>query len=143
MATTTFNADSTTLVLNGTAILDFASGDILELAPVNPVTSHVNGSGGSVAISKRSDGGVHDLTIRVLQASDADIFLNTEQEQEAPTVFSGSIKENFVKDGSDGVDTFIMENGSFTDRPTITKNDQEGNKMVEYKIRFRNVTRAI
>ena len=143
MALITFNADSTSLILNGTAILDFASGDILELAPVNPVTSHVNGSGGSVAISKRSDGGVHDLTIRVLQGSDSDIFLNTSQEQEDVVVFNGSIKENFVKDSSDGVDTSLLENGSFTDRPTVTKNDLEGNKMMEYKIRFRNVSRAI
>jgi hypothetical protein len=143
MAVINFNADSTSLILNGTGILDFASGDVLELAPVNPVTSHVNGSGGGVAISKRSDGGVHDLTIRVLQATDADIFLNTSQEQETPVIFSGSIKENFVKDGNDGVDSFLLENGSFTDRPTITKNDLEGNKLVEYKIRFRNCVRAI
>lgn len=143
MPTISFNADSTTLVLNGTAILDFASGDILELAPVNPVSSHVNGSGGSVAISKRSDGGVHVLTARVLQGSDSDVFLNTSQEQEDIVVFNGSIKENFVKDGVDGVDSFLLENGSFTDRPTHTKNDLEGNKMVEYKIQFRNASRSV
>lgn len=143
MPVISFNADSTTLVLNGTAITDTAAGDIMELAPVNPLTSQVNGSGGSVSISKRSDGGVHVLKVRVLQASDSDIFLNTAQEQDAPVIFDGSIKENFVKDGADGVDSFILESGSITDRPTHTKNDLEGNKMIEYTIQFRNASRAI
>lgn len=143
MPVITFAADSTTLILNGRAVEDFASGDILELSPVNPVTTHVNGSGGSVAISKRSDGGVHILKHRVLQASDSDIAMNTALNQDSPVIFNGSIKENFVKDGADGVDSFILENGSITDRPVVTKNDLEGNKMVEYTIQFRNATRAI
>ena len=143
MPNITFNADSTSLILNGFAYADFASGDIVELAPVNPVTAQTNGTGGSVAISKRSDGGVHILKARFLIASDSDIQLNTAQEQETPVVFNGSLKENFVKDGVDGVETYILENGSLTDRNTATKNDQEGNKMVEYTIQFRNATRAI
>ena len=143
MAVISFVADATTLILNGTAIPDFADGDILVLAPVNPVTAHINGAQGGVSISKRSDGGVHDLTIRVLQGSDSDIFLNTAQEQEVPVIFDGSIKENFVKDSIDGVDSYLLENGSFTDRPTATKNNLEGGKILEYKIRFRNASRAI
>jgi hypothetical protein len=143
MPVITFNADSTTLVLNGSAITDFADGDILTLAPVNPITAHINGAGGAVSISKRSDGAVHDLTVRVLQASDSDIFLNNAQEQNAIVVFNGSIKENFVKQGSDGVDSYILENGSFTDRPTATKNNLDGGKILEYKIRFRTVSRSI
>lgn len=143
MATITFLANSTTLVLNGTAIPDFADGDILTLAPVNPVTSHINGAEGGVSISKRSDGGVHDLTVRVMQGSDSDVFLNNALEQETPVIFNGSMKENFVKDGSDGVDSYIMENGSFTDRPTMIKNNLDGGKILEYTIRFRNAVRSI
>lgn len=143
MAVISFNADSTTLVLNGTPIADFVAGDILELAPVNPLSGRVNGSGGSLAVGKRSDAGVHDLTIRVLQASDSDIFLSNAKEQESLVLFDGSMKENFVKDGADGVDSFILEAGTFTDQPTHTKNDIEGNRLIEYKIQFRNATRAV
>ena len=136
-------SDSTTLVLNGTAITDFMDGDTLELTPVNPVTEHINGSGGSVSINKRSDGGVHDLTVRVLKFSDSDIFLSNQLEQEAPVIFDGSMKENFVKDGSDGVESWLLESGSFIDRPTTIKNNQTGNSLMEYKIKFRNCSRSI
>ena len=136
-------ADSTTLVLNGRAISDFQDGDILELTPVNPLTEHVNGSGGSVSINKRSDGGVHDLTIRVLKFSDSDIFLNNQINQDVPVVINGSMKENFVKDGIDGAESWLLESGSITDRPTTMKNNQAGNSLMEYKIKFRNCSRAL
>jgi hypothetical protein len=143
MAVITFAADSTTLVLNGYAFNSFVSGDILELAPVNDLTSHVNSSAGGVNIQKRSDGDVHDLTIRVQRYSDDDTFLNSEMNQEQPTLFSGSLKENFVKDGADGVESWLMENGSLTTRPTATKNDQDGNALMEYVIRFRSASRSL
>ena len=50
MAVITLAADSTTLVLNGYAFSSFVAGDILELAPVNELTSHVNSSAGGVNI---------------------------------------------------------------------------------------------
>ena len=67
--TISLNAESTTLVLNGFAITDFASGDRLELNPVNPLTSQVNAANGNVTINKRVDGGVHDLVVRVQRFS--------------------------------------------------------------------------
>ena len=138
-----YNADSTSLILNGNSIIDFIEGDYVELAPVNPLTSQTNGANGAVNINKRVDAGVHDLTIRVTKNSDSDIFLNNELNKEDVVVFNGSLKENFVKDGSAGVDSWQLENGSFTDRPTLLKNNQEGNNSVEYKIRFRNCVRNV
>jgi len=143
MGVITFNADATSLTLNGTGIVDFIEGDILELAPVNPLTTHQNGSDGAVNITKRVDGGVHDLTVRVTKYSDADIFLNARLNESSLVVFNGSLKENFNKDGSDGMESWLLENGSFTDRPKSTKNNQAGNSTMEYKIRFRDCTRNI
>jgi hypothetical protein len=143
MAVITLAADSTTLVLNGFAFTSFVSGDILELAPVNDLTSRVNSSSGGVNIQGRSDGGVHDLTIRVQRYSDDDIFLNSAINQAVPVVFDGSLKENFVKDGTDGVESWILENGSITTRPSAPKNDQDGNALMEYVLQFRIATRNI
>lgn len=143
MPVITMQADSTTLILNGTAIADFLEGDTLELAPVNPATEHVNGSDGSVAIQGRLDGGVHNLTVRVMKYSDADIFLNNALNQAAPVVFDGSAKENYVKDGTASVSSWLLESGSITDRPTDIKNNQEGNILMQYVIKFRNASRNI
>lgn len=138
-----YAVDSSTFVLNGTTINDFIEGDIIEVTPVNPVTSHVNGSGGNVIINKRTDHDVHDVKVRVLKNSDSDIFLQNELNQEAPTVLQGSLKENYTKDGTDGVDSWLLENGSFTDRPSFVSNNQDGNSTVEYTIRFRSGTRLV
>ena len=136
-------AESTTLVLNGTVVDDFIAGDILELTPVNPLTSHVNGTQGGVNINKRSDSGVHDLTVRVQKMTPSDVFLNSAVNQDAPVVFNGSMKEDFTLDGTAGVETFILESGSITTQPTVTQNDQDGNALREYVIRFRNVQRNL
>jgi len=143
MPSIVFNADATSLILNGNAIADFIEGDILELAPVNPLTSHVNGANGSVNINKRSDAGVHDLTVRVIKYSDSDVYLNSQLNQETPVLFNGSCKENYIKDGNDGVESWLLENGSFTTRPGSVKNNTDGNSNVEYVLRFRNCVRNI
>ena len=137
------NAESTTLVLNGFAVTDFAAGDRLELTPVNPLTSHVNGAAGAVSINKRVDSGVHDLVVRVHKFSGSDVYLNSALNQEDVVVFNGSLKEDFTRDGTAGAESYLLENGSITTRPTNTKNDTDGNAMMEYTIRFRNATRSI
>lgn len=136
-------ADSTTLVLNGTVVNDFIAGDILELTPVNPATSHINGTGGGVNINARSDAGVHDLTIRVQKMSASDVFLNSALNQSAPVVFDGTMKEDFIRDGIAGVESYILESGSITTQPTNTVNDQDGNALRQYTIRFRNAQRNL
>jgi len=143
MAIITLAADSTTLVLNGHAFTSFVVGDILELSPANELTSRVNSSTGGVNIQGRSDGGVHDLVVRVQRYSDDDIFLNTSRNQSTPEVFDGSLKENFVKDGSAGVESWILESGSITAQPSAPKNDQDGNALMEYTMQFRNATRNL
>jgi hypothetical protein len=143
MAVIQFAADSTTLVLNGTALTDFIEGDFLELNPVNPLTAQINASAGGVNIYNRVDGAVHDLIVRVQRASAADIYLNSASNQATPVVFNGSVKEDFVKDGTAGAESYVLENGSLTTRPANIKNNQDGNGVMEYTIRFRTATRNI
>lgn len=136
-------ADSTTLTLNGTAILDFAEGDFLTLTPVNPLTSQTNSANGGVNINRRIDGDMYDMLFRVQKFSDSDVFMNSAVNQAVPVAFDGSAKDNFTKDGNDGVETWTLQNGSITTRPTETKNNQDGNGLVEYTIRFRSAQRAL
>lgn len=143
MATISLPADSTTLILNGVAINDFMEGDTLELTPLNPATEHTNGSKGSVAINARSDGSVHELVVRVLKYANSDVFLNSSMNQESPVIFDGSMKENYVKDGDNLVGTWLLEGGSLTTRPTDIKNNQEGNNLMQYTIKFRSASRSI
>ena len=142
MAQISLAADSTTLTLNGRVMQDFEAGDRFTLAPVNPKTSHTNSSNNGVTITERVDGGVHDLTLRVQKHSDDDVFLNTLR-NDPSVIIVGSSKEVFVKDGTDGVDTHELQAGSITTQPTSTRNDQDGNSLMEYVIRFRNVVRSI
>lgn len=143
MPTITMEAQSTSLVLNGTPITDFAEGDIVELNPVNPLTAHVNAANGGVNINKRNDAGVHDLIVRVQKMSASDIFLNSASNQQAPVVFDGSVKEDFLRDGVSAAESYILESGSFTTRPANVKNTTDGNGLMEYTIRFRNATRNL
>lgn len=143
MAIITMAADSVSLVLNGFAIVDFAEGDIVELNPVNPLTSQVNSAEGGVNINQRNDGGVHDLIVRVQKASGSDVFLNSAMNQASPVVFNGSCKEDFIRDGVAGSESYILENGSHTTRPSNVKNSTDGNAMMEYTMRFRKATRNL
>lgn len=143
MATISLAADSTTLILNGTAITDLIEGDTITLAPVNPATSHVNAIGGGVNINERSDRGVYDVTVRVQRFSQSDVFMNNLVRQSPPVVINGSAKENYNRDGTDGVESWILENGSVTTQPTGTKNSTDGNALSEYVIRFRNASRNL
>lgn len=142
-ATIVMATEQTSLILNGTAITDLIAGDFLELNPVNEQTGHINSADGGVNINHRSDRGVHDLVVRVPKFSDSDVFLNNALNQEQPVVFDGSVKEDFVKDGTDGSESYILESGSLTTRPSQTKNNTDANAQMEYTIRFRNVTRNL
>lgn len=143
MATVTLAADSTTLVLNGHVFTDFVAGDKLELAYVNPQTSRTNSANGGTNIQGRTDAGVATLTIRVQRFGDDDVFLNSQINQAQPVVYSGSMKEEFNRDGQDFVESFVLESGSHTTKPTHTKNDQDGNNLSEYVLEFRNAQRNL
>lgn len=143
MAVIALQADSTTLVLNGTIINDLGEGDSITFTSVNPLTGHVNSAGNGVTIKKRFDGGVTDMVVRVQKYSDADVFLNSSRESATPVVFNGSAKENYTKDGTEFVCTLQLNNGSITAQPTDTRNNQDGNALMEYTIRFRNAVRTL
>jgi len=143
MANITMAADSTSLILNGFPIVDFAEGDIIELNPANELTSRVNSAEGGVTVQKRVDAGVTDLIVRVQKMSNSDVFLNSLRNQEVPELIQGSAKEDYNRDGTEGVESFILENGSITTQPGNTKNNQDGNAMMEYTIQFRNAVRNL
>lgn len=142
MATIVYATESTTLTLNGFVFTNLIAGDTMEVAPVNPATARVNSASG-VSISGRADGSVHTLTVRVQKNSQDDIFLNSARNVTMPTLLEGSLKENFRKDGADGVDSWSLEGGSVTTQPTSVKNNQDGNAVHEYVVEFRFCTRAI
>ncbi|WP_373073903.1 hypothetical protein [Sulfurimonas sp.] len=134
MAIVSFKAESTTLILNDEVISDFINGDIIELAPVNPDTARTYGSNQSVNIQHRSDRNVHTLKFRVMRDSDSDVFLNEQMNKDTPVVFNGSVKEIYIKDDEELTESFELQAGSFTDKPTHTKNNQDGNAQVEYTV---------
>jgi hypothetical protein len=142
MSNVILQGNSTTLTLNGYVFTDLIEGDAIELAPVNPKTFRINSQAG-VTVGNRSDGDVHDLKIRVQKYGQDDVFLNSAMNQVDPTILNGSMKENFIRDGADGVGSWILELGSLTDRPTDLKNTQDGNAVIEYTVQLRAATRNI
>jgi hypothetical protein len=141
MAVITYSTDSATVALNGRVITGFAVGDIIEVTPVNDQTSRVNSADG-VSITKRADAGVTDLVVRVQEKSDDDFWFGNLNAGNAPIVIEGSLRENFNKDGIAGVDTWQFEGGSIVGRaPKIVNNNEDAQKVMEYRIQFRNSTR--
>lgn len=136
------------LTLNGHLFGDFIAGDTIELAPLNASTSRINGANDRVVIAERVDSHVFDMTIRVLANSEDDIFLNSGFNAQGVTVFNGSLKRSIITKGSagndvNGVETYVLSNGSITQAPTDTRNNQDGNEVREYKIEFRTAQRQI
>lgn len=143
MSVITLNNDSLTLTLNGRVYNNLAEGDTTTLTPVNELTSRINSAQNGVTIAKRMDAGVHDMVVRVQKYSDDDIELNSLRNAESPALIAGSVKENFIKDGTDGVETIELQAGSITAQPTNTKNNTDNNALMEYTIQFRNVVRSL
>lgn len=142
MATITFQTDSTTLTLNGEVMRDLAEGDIISLTYPNAKTTRINASAGGVTVGERSDSGVADLVVRVQRMGAADIALQSFSNG-GVVLINGSLKENFTKDGVDGVETYELQNGSITTRPVKTKNTTDGNALNEWTIQFRDAVRSL
>lgn len=136
-------AEASTIILNGYAFNSMAEGDFATLTPANALTSRINSSNGGVTITERVDGGVHNFVIRVQRLSADDVFLNSMRNQKPVAIIDGSIKTNYSRDGRDSVETYTLEGGSFTDQPEDTKNNQDGNGILEYTIQFRNSQRSL
>lgn len=142
MSVISLAADSTSLILNGAGITQFAEGDFITLTPVNPKTGRVNSSTG-VNINNRMDGDVFDLVVRVQKYGSDDVLLQSWVNSAAPVVINGSVKESFIRDGQDFTESYTLDAGSFTTQPTDTKNNQDGNGMMEYTIQFRRAKRNL
>lgn len=141
MSTIQLLADSTTLVLNGRLFNDFIDGDFLSLTPVNDLATR-NRSSRGLNIQKRSDSNVKDLLFTVPKYSDDDIWMNSQINKDEPVIFKGSVKENYIKDGVEFVNTYTLEDGSVTIQPTDTRNNIDGNQDMAYTIQFNKAVRA-
>lgn len=143
MSVITISADSATLILNDRAMTSFAEGDYVTLTPANPASAHVNSASGGVSISERFDKDVYDLMFRVQKYSPDDVFMLGLINAEGPSVVDGSLKESYTIDGGAGVESWTLESGSITTQPTQTKNNQDGNALMEYVLRFRTAKRSL
>ena len=141
MSTIQLLADSSTVVLNGRVFNDLVDGDTITLTPVNNLTERTRSTRG-LNIQKRSDSGVYDLAFNLPKYSDDDIWMTSQLNKEVPELFNGSVKENYIKDGIEMVNTYTLENGSITVQPTDTRNNQEGNNEMIYTIQFDKVVRV-
>jgi hypothetical protein len=143
MSIITISMDSGSLILNDYTFKSFAEGDYLALTPVNAHTSRVNSADGGVTIGERMDKDVYDLTFSVQKYSDDDVFMLSQINTPGATLFEGSAKESYAKDGSAGVESWNLDGGSITTLPTQTRNNQDGNAMMEYTIQFRTAKRSL
>lgn len=143
MSVITISAESATLVLNDRSITAFAEGDYLTMTPANAATAHVNSASGGVTIVERFDRDVYDLLVRVQKYSGDDVFLLGLLNSEDVTIINGSLKEAYTSDGTAGVESWNLDSGSITTQPTQTKNNQDGNALMEYTIRFRTARRSL
>jgi hypothetical protein len=143
MSVITISADSATLILNDRAMTSFAEGDYVTLTPANAASAHVNSASGGVSISERLDKDVYDLVFRVQKFSTDDVFMLGLLNAQGPSVVAGSLKESYTIDGSAGVESWTLEAGSITTQPTNTKNNQDGNALMEYTLRFRTAKRSL
>ena len=143
MGVVTVSVDSSTLILNDRAITTFAEGDYITLTPANPASSHVNSAGGGVSISEHLGRDVYDMVVRVQKYGADDIYLAGLLNAEGVTLLAGSLKESYTADGSAGVESWNLDGGSITTQPTQTKNNTDGNALMEYTVRFRTAKRSL
>ena len=143
MSVITISTDSGSLILNDYTFKSFAEGDYLTLTPVNAHTSRVNSAAGGVTIGERMDKDVYDLVFSVQKYSADDVFMLSLINPEGVTLIEGSAKESYTIDGSAGVESWNLDGGSITTLPTQTRNNQDGNALMEYTIQFRLAKRSL
>lgn len=143
MSVIVLQADSTTLILNNYSFTQFGEGDFLTMTPVNAASSHVNSAGGGVTISENMGKDTYDLVVRVQKYGQDDIQLLGIVNAETIQVQAGSLKESYTSDGNPGVESWTLEGGSITTQPTQTKNNTDGNALMEYTLRFRTAKRSL
>ena len=143
MTTITLLNDTASHVINGAPVRDVAEGDYLTITFPNSRTARVNGGNNSVTIAKNSVGNVAVVKFKVTRGGEDDARFSSAQEQAGATVFNATIRRDYLRDGVEAVESFIMENGSFTDAPEFKENNTVPEGMVEYTIEYRNCIRAL
>lgn len=143
MSVITISMDSGSLILNDYTFKSFAEGDYLALTPVNAHTSRVNSAAGGVTIGERMDKDVYDLTFSVQKYSADDIFMLGLINTAGAAVIEGSAKESYTIDGGAGIESWNLDGGSITTLPTQTRNNQDGNALMEYTVQFRTAKRSL
>lgn len=143
MSVITISMDSGSLILNDYTFKSFAEGDYLTLTPVNEHTSRVNSSSGGVTIGERMDKDVYDLAFSVQKYSADDVFMLGLINTAGATLIEGSAKESYIIDGGAGVESWNLDGGSITTLPTQTRNNQDGNALMQYTVQFRTAKRSL
>ena len=138
-----YDVEGSTLTLNGRRFTDFQEGDTLVMEFPNPATSKRRGVQGNYNVSKTSNGDEMNLTINLLKASGDDAFFNGLLNQELPVVLDGSFQASFVRDNVDGIDSYDLQGGTITTKPTHTTNTIEGNDLMAYVINFASARRSV
>jgi len=135
--------ESASLILNGTPLADLAEGDAIVIAPVNPHSWRVNSARGGVTVGKHLGADVRDVTIRVEKGSQSDVQLNSWLNSQDVVLLEGSAKETYIRDGQTSVESYTLTGGSLTTQPTNTKNNTDGNEVMEYVMQFRTAKRSL
>jgi len=135
--------DEATLIQNGEVMTDLIAGDVMVLTPVNPHSSQIDSNGGGVTINKRTNADVYDLQVNTQRMGAADRFYQKVINSDGIVVINGSVKQDYVRDGVSGVESWTLGTGTITTQPTDTKNNTDGNAGRQYTIRFRNVRRNL
>ena len=138
-----YDTNGLTLTLNGRRFTDFQEGDTIVLEFPNPATSKRRGVDGNYVVSKTSNGDECNLTLNLLKATDDDSFLNDAVNQDLPVVLEGSLQAGFIRNGSEGIDSYSLEGGSITTKPTHTTNTIEGNDLMTYVINVATARRSV
>lgn len=140
IAVDTVNA---TLTLNGRTIEDTPEGDVFTIAYQNDISTQTQGTNGGLVAKERTDKDMALVTIRLLRYSADDAFMTNQINQSAISVFNGSLKVNFVRDGVDGVETHTLSNGTLQSRGDNTVNNTDGEDIQEYVIQFGQAVRSL
>jgi hypothetical protein len=143
MAAITLDTANSTLTLNGRTIEDSPEGDVFTVAYQNDVSAQTQGTNGGVVVKERADKNAALLTVRVLRDSADDAYMTNLINQPDIEVLNGSLKTNFTRNGTDGVETYTLSNGTIQTRGDHTINNTDGEEVSEYGILFGSAIRSL
>lgn len=130
--------DGATLTLNGYTFRSLVQGDFIQLDQPNNVSEQTYSTQSGMTVQERNDADVTMLTINIEKHSDDHDFMIQQANLRNPlTIFTGSLKTNFTKDGDDRVHTWFLENGTVQKRGSDTRNNETPNSTAAYSIMFR------